>query len=42
MNCLRHIREAGDPQAAVKAKEREELEEIEALLTGRMEDCCTD
>ncbi len=32
MNCLKHIREITDPEAAEKAKEREELQELAELL----------
>ncbi|MGA2402447.1 MAG: hypothetical protein ABSG91_12205 [Syntrophobacteraceae bacterium] len=32
MNCLKHIREKTEPEALVKAKEREELQEFEELL----------
>jgi hypothetical protein len=38
MNCPRHIREAADPDASRKAKEREELEELEEILAGPEED----
>ncbi len=38
MNCPRHIREKADPEAPMKAKEREELEELEELLAGPEED----
>ncbi len=38
MNCPQHIRETADPEALRKAKEREELEEMEALLAGPEED----
>jgi hypothetical protein len=40
MNCPRHIRESADPEAARKAKEREELVELEELPAGRVDDCC--
>lgn len=40
MNCPRHIREKAE--GIEKAKEREELEDIMALLAGRTDDCCTD
>ena len=42
MNCARHIRDTRGTDAAARAKEREELKELEALLAGRWEDCCTD
>jgi hypothetical protein len=42
MNCARHIRETVEPAAAIRAREREELEDFEAFLAGRPEDCCTD
>ncbi|MFZ0943238.1 MAG: hypothetical protein WB930_00865 [Syntrophobacteraceae bacterium] len=38
MNCPQHIRETADPEAPIQAKEREELEELEALLAGPEED----
>ncbi|SPJ14823.1 hypothetical protein SBDP2_1910016 [Syntrophobacter sp. SbD2] len=38
MNCPQHIRETADPEARRRAKEREELEELEELLAGPEED----
>jgi hypothetical protein len=35
MNCPKHIRETKDPEAVIKAKEREELVELEELLAGK-------
>jgi hypothetical protein len=38
MNCPQHIREIADPEASAKAKEREELKELQELLAGPEED----
>ncbi|MGA2027979.1 MAG: hypothetical protein ABSH17_13075 [Syntrophobacteraceae bacterium] len=38
MNCPRHIRKTADPEAPGKAKEREELKELEELPAGPEED----
>ncbi len=38
MNCPLHVKEAADPQAAKKKKERQELEELEVILAGPDED----
>ena len=38
MNCPKHLKEAADPDALKKTKEREELEELMQLLAGAEED----
>ena len=38
MNCPQHMREIADPEASMKAKELEELQELEELLAGPEED----
>jgi hypothetical protein len=34
MNCPRHLKETGNPEAVQAAEEKRELEELEALLAG--------
>jgi hypothetical protein len=38
MNCPQHKRETADLEASRKAKEREQLKELEELLAGPEED----
>jgi len=38
MNCPQHIREVSDPKMEEKEKERQETEDLKALLAGREED----